>query len=81
MQTYIIKTINKEFYCGKTNNITKRMLEHKNQKHPHWFNSNNRRNFKVIYIFNDDYEKYIKQCGVKRICYLLDSICPSTLKG
>ena len=23
MQTYIIKTINKEFYCGKTNNKTK----------------------------------------------------------
>lgn len=71
MKTYIIKTVSEEYYCGKTNNIKRRMLEHWKGKSTSWFNNESRRNFKLIHTFKGDYEKQIKRAGIKLIVDLL----------
>lgn len=63
--TYILKTLSGEFYCGKTNNLPKRLLEHKQEKYPHWFASKNRKKFSLVCELRGDYEKKIKQFGIK----------------
>lgn len=69
MKTYIIKTKSDEFYCGKTNDIEKRVKEHKKEKHPHWFNSKIRKNWVDVLIFKGDIEKKIKSFGVEKFYY------------
>jgi hypothetical protein len=66
MFTYIIRTINNEFYCGKTEDIEKRMKQHKAEKFPHWFYNDSRKNFKIIFCISGDYEKKIKSFGVSK---------------
>lgn len=65
IKTYILYTKSKEYYCGKTNNIKRRMLEHKKEKYPHWFCNEKRKNFTIIKVFDFDIEKKIKSFGVK----------------
>ena len=70
--TYIIKTKKGEFYCDKTNDLNKRIEEHKKEKSPKWFGQyTNRRVFEVIKIFNNDYEKNIKRIGIKNLLKLI----------
>lgn len=65
--TYIIKTENNDFYCGKTNNILRRFTEHRKEKYPHWFAKiENRKNFLDVIKIVGDYENNIKRFGVKR---------------
>ncbi|MBY9021985.1 MAG: GIY-YIG nuclease family protein, partial [Candidatus Lokiarchaeota archaeon] len=45
--TYIIVTIHGEYYCGKTNNLKRRIEEHKNEREPHWFGFKNRKDFRI----------------------------------
>ena len=67
MKTYVIKTIGNEYYCGKTNNIDRRMQEHLNEKRPHWFAlRNSRKDFIIDFQIDGDYEKNIKRFGVKK---------------
>lgn len=65
IQTYIIK-VGSDFYCGKTNDINRRLDEHRKEKEPCYFSFKRRQNLKwnIIY-FNGDYEKMIKRAGVK----------------
>lgn len=65
MKTYIIKTKNNEFYCGKTNNLDKRLKDHSTEKYPHWFSGIKRKNWENIYLIHGDYEKKIKKFGCK----------------
>ena len=66
MRTYIIETVFGEFYCGKTNNIEKRMKEHKEAKNGKWFKFKNRKEFEIKLIIDNDYEKEIKRFGIKK---------------
>lgn len=66
METYILYTESKEFYCGKTNYLNKRMYEHKNGIHGSWFNNDKRKTFQIILLINGDFEKSIKKFGVKK---------------
>lgn len=68
--TYIIITANKEFYCGKTKNISKRVYEHIHESKPSWFGFKNRKSFNLYYI-EGDYEKRIKTFGVKTFYSLI----------
>lgn len=64
--TYIIKTLNSEYYVGKTINLDRRVVEHRLEKHPGWFSINeSRKDFQVIMIFMGDIEKTIKRFGIK----------------
>ncbi len=72
-QTYIIKTVNGEYYCGKTDNIHRRLQEHKGEQKPKWFGFKNRREFILKYIIYGDYEKQIKRAGVKLVCDILNN--------
>jgi predicted GIY-YIG superfamily endonuclease len=63
--TYIIKTTNNELYCGKAIDFDKRLKQHLEEKTPHWFSFNNRKKILKIYKFNGDFEKNIKEFGVK----------------
>lgn len=63
--TYILETESNEYYCGKTNNVHRRIQEHKRESYPHWFCNNKRKNFKVAFITEEDYEKKIKKFGAK----------------
>ncbi len=65
MITYILKTSSGEFYCGKTNNLFKRLEEHKQEKYPRWFAAKNRKRFSLICELKGDYEKKIKKFGIK----------------
>jgi len=70
--TYIIRTRKGEYYCGKTNNIQKRMKQHVNEKSPKWFGQyKNRKDFHLIHRFKGDWEKFIKRGGVKKISNLI----------
>lgn len=64
--TYIIKTIDNEYYCGKTNNLIKRFKEHEKGKRNTWFEFKNRKSFRVEFITMRDYEKRIKRFGVEK---------------
>lgn len=70
--TYILHTSSDEYYCGKTNNIIRRMFEHKEGKNGSWFNSNKRMSFKIVFKINDDFEKKIKSFGVKKFIYCIN---------
>ena len=72
MKTYIIKTRSNEYYCGKTNNIDKRLVQHKNEKYPHWFCNYGRRNFVSILVFNGNFEKRIKRANSKLVYELYE---------
>ena len=74
MQTYIIKTESNEFYCGKTNDLDRRMKQHKLEKKPHWFGQKLlRKNFRIVCLFSGDYEKQIKRAGIEFIYNLMRS--------
>ena len=72
MITYIIETKEGEFYCGKTNDLDRRMEQHKKEKIPHWFGFKNRKEFVIAYTFDGDVEKIIKRCGVKNIVKIIE---------
>lgn len=63
--TYIIKTADNEYYCGKTNDIHRRMKEHRKGINGLWFSSR-RQKFRVVYMIKEDVEKNIKRFGIKR---------------
>jgi len=65
IKTYILKTRSGEFYCGKTNDIERRLQQHKNEKYPQWFCNNDRKDFILVCCLSEDYEKNIKKFGVK----------------
>lgn len=66
--TYIIKTSSHEFYCGKTNNFTRRLTEHMKEDNKHWFGiGKDRKTLRAYIVFKGDYEKQIKRAGVKLI--------------
>lgn len=73
MQTYIIETIEKEYYCGITNNINKRLIDHVNENKPQWFGFKNRKRFNLKHIIKGNFEKQIKRAGVKVISNILDN--------
>jgi len=65
--TYIVVLKYKEFYCGKTTNLGKRLLDHKHEKKPHWFGYSNRNKNIISYLYvKGDFEKKIKSFGIKR---------------
>lgn len=55
--TYILKDSNDKYYCGKTNNLERRLKEHSKDK---W------KNYTLIYEILGDHEKKIKSFGVER---------------
>jgi predicted GIY-YIG superfamily endonuclease len=65
MITYIIECSSGEYYCGKTNDLQKRIIEHSKEKYPKWFCTRERKIFQVVIIIKGDYEKYIKRAGIK----------------
>lgn len=73
MITYILKTMEGEYYCGKTNNLERRMDEHKTTKYG-WFSFKNRKEFIIMLIINGDYEKEIKRFGVEKYLKCLNNI-------
>ncbi len=72
MITYIVKTKSSEYYCGATIHLCKRLLEHRIEKHPHWFSFKNRKNFILVYKIEGDYEKKIKKFGIKNFIKCLN---------
>ena len=72
--TYIIETSHKELYCGKTNNIKRRIKEHMKEDKPHWFAFNNRKQMINLYIIKGNYEQKIKSFGLKKFMEVVDSI-------
>lgn len=54
--TYILEYKNK-YYCGKTNNLNRRLKEHSKDK---W------KNYRLVYNVLGDHEKKIKSFGVER---------------
>ena len=63
--TYILRTKKGEFYCGKTNNLKRRLEEHKQRKNGSWFSYNERNDFKLIISIQGNFEKNVKRFGVK----------------
>ena len=63
--TYIIKTVDNEYYCGKTIDIKRRMIEHRKGINGSWFSSK-RQKFRVTYMIKEDVEKNIKRFGVEK---------------
>ncbi len=61
--TYIIRTQMGECYCSKTDDITKRLQEHKDEQAPDWFAYSYRKDWKNIIYFNGDIERQIKEAG------------------
>jgi len=73
MKTYIIQTrYSKEYYCGKTFNIEKRMIEHQKEEKRKWFGFCNRKPFDLLYIINGDYERNIKSFGIEKFIIMFD---------
>ena len=72
--TYIIATKSNEFYCGKTNNVYKRLQQHRKEKYPHWFNKKLRKEWLYVMTFNGDCEKQIKRAGVKVIANIISNL-------
>ena len=70
-KTYIILCENDDLYCGKTDNIERRMKEHLNEKIPSFFGFKGRKPFYLSIIVDGDYEKKIKRAGVKFIYNLI----------
>lgn len=74
MITYILKTNSNEYYCGKTNNLQRRIQEHKFPKKCSWFFIKNRRKFKLLLIIYGDYEKNIKSFGIEQYYNSINNI-------
>jgi predicted GIY-YIG superfamily endonuclease len=66
IQTYIIRTLSNEFYCGKTSDLNRRMKEHKLGTSNSWFCYKKRKCFVLIFKCANDYEKEIKRFGVRK---------------
>jgi predicted GIY-YIG superfamily endonuclease len=64
--TYILKTLDNELYCGYSENLEKRLIEHKKEKYPHWFSFKDRKSFILIWYIKGNYEKDIKRFGIKK---------------
>ena len=65
MYTYIMKhKKSNKYYCGKTNNIDRRMEEHTNDR---W------KNYQLLWYVIGDYEKRIKKFGVNQFINCLRS--------
>lgn len=64
--TYIIKTVSGEYYCGFTNDIIRRINQHKKEKYPHWFCNKSRKEWFRIVTFKGNFERDIKRFGVKK---------------
>jgi predicted GIY-YIG superfamily endonuclease len=65
--TYIIETHNREYYCGYSEHINKRIKQHKQEHKPQWFAFKERKDIMNIYIIeNLDVESKIKSFGVKK---------------
>jgi len=73
MIVYIIKCSNNEYYCGKTKDLDKRMFQHRNEKYPHWFCNDKRRDFELIWTYPADIEKKIKKFGVKQFAEIVST--------
>lgn len=74
MQTYIIKIKNRnEFYCGKTEDLRKRLQQHKNEELPHWFGYEYRKAWDEVIYIDGDFEKQIKRAGVEMIYVFIKS--------
>ena len=86
LKTYIIKTgkFNQysgkyDYYCGKTNNIKRRLKEHKKEKYPSWFSRYaERKNFIKIIVIKSDFENQIKRAGVKVVYDIIDNLTPAS---
>ena len=65
--TYIIQTKDNEYYCGKTNNLNKRIKEHLEEKIPHWFAFKDRKNIRLVVYLKGDYENKIKKFGIRNL--------------
>ena len=70
---YMIQCNDKSFYVGMTNNIHKRLWQHKNNKEAKFFRRKNKLPITLIYQvdFNSKlnaikYEKYLKKLNKKR---------------
>lgn len=74
IKTYILKTIDGEYYCGKTMDLDKRLREHLIEKSPCWFSLLNRRNFELISILHGNFEKEIKRFGVRRFYEAINKV-------
>lgn len=65
--TYIIKTANKDFYCGVTNHLIPTLKGFQNSVYPCWFAQvEGRQTFDNIIYFNGDIRDKIKAFGIKR---------------
>lgn len=74
MITYIIRTKENEFYCGKTKDLHRRLAQHKQEKRPHWFAFKNRKEFIVLFKIIGDYEKKIKKFGIRNFVKCIGSL-------
>ena len=81
MKTYIIETRKGEFYCGKTGDIKKRIKQHLQEKKPHWFAFNDRKNILKIFTIKGDLEKKIKKFGIKNLNYFMGNYSFVKLDG
>jgi len=84
MITYIIECNNGDIYCGKTNDLDRRMCEHNKEKYPHYFSFKSRKPFKLIFISRGDYEEDIKRFGIRKFMDSIDNMYKSvspTLEG
>lgn len=77
MITYILRTKEGEFYCGKTINLANRLLCHKNPDKKSWFFDKNRTDFILIWKIDIDVEKDIKRFGVEKFVRCLRSFIQS----
>ncbi len=69
--TYIVATKSSEFYCGRTNDLDKRLKEHKKEKHPHWFHKKLRKEWFYVIVIEGNYERQIKRAGVRVVARLI----------
>lgn len=65
--TYVLQAYTGEYYCGKTYNLNRRIIEHKQGKKGTWFGFKKRNKLiKVCLTIKGDYEKEIKRFGVEK---------------
>ena len=65
IKTYILKCSSGEYYCGKSIDISRRLIQHKEEESPHFFCNSKRKDFKLVFKVNMDVEDKIKRFGVK----------------
>jgi len=71
MKTYIILTSGFEIYCGKTNNIERRLKEHQKGIKGKWFEKEKRQKFLDVIVIEGDWEKEIKRAGVNNVFHII----------